>query len=383
MKNIAVLGSTGSIGVNTLKVISALKGRFKVVALSADSNISLLSAQARSFRPSSVSVGNESYAAAIKKLLPPGTRVLCGHDGLKEIVSGRGVDIVVFAISGAACLVPLIEAIKSKKAIALANKEALVSAGDLIMAMAARSGVRIIPIDSEHSAVFQCIDGRGWHLSKIYLTGSGGPLLDVDSRRFDSLPVSRILRHPKWAMGRKISVDSATMMNKGLEILEAKYLFGLDESRIEVLVHPEAVVHSMVEFADGAILAQLAVPDMRLPIQYAITYPERLESPVRTVDFGGLPALTFRRPDTRKFPCLGIARAAASSGGTAPAALCAADEVAVGAYLEGTIKFSAIAGVMEKVMSRHKITGPKAITVKGILDADEWAREEARSFCYR
>jgi len=381
VKRIALLGSTGSIGVNTLDVVSKLRGRFRVVALSADSNIELLSRQARAFRPKVVSVGNGLLASRIEKLLPRGTKVVTGPEGLGEIAVRSDVDMAVFAISGTACLRPLAAAIGARKEVALANKEALVSAGPLIMKLASSRGVTIIPIDSEHSAIFQCIDGRPNTLSRIYLTGSGGPLLDIDKKAFNGLPASFILKHPKWNMGRKISVDSATMMNKGLEILEAQYLFGVDEQRIEVLIHPEAIVHSMVEFADGSVMAQMALPDMRLPIQYALTYPERLAAPVGRVDFPKIGKLTFRAPDAGKFPCLELAREAARAGGTAPVVLCAADEEAVKCYLDGAIKFSEIPEVIEKVMKRRNDVKGPALAIGHILDADAWAREEARSLC--
>jgi len=250
-----------------------------------------------------------------------------------------------------------------------------------VMRLCAENGVKIVPIDSEHSAIFQCVDGRVAAISRVYLTGSGGPLLDVPGSKFDSLPRSRILNHPKWKMGRKISVDSATMMNKGLEIIEAKYLFGLGEEKIEVLIHPEAIVHSMVEFVDAAVLAQLAVPDMRLPIQYALTYPARMECPVRRVDFAASGRLTFRAPDVRKFPCLGLAREAAASEGTAPAVLCASDEEAVRCYLDRKIKFSDIPRTIERVLSKHKNKGNSNLTVARVLEAGLWAREETRSIC--
>jgi len=381
MKRIAILGSTGSIGANTLDVVSKLKGAFRVAALSADSNSGLLAAQAQAFRPEIVSIGNGLLASQIRKLVPAGTKVLSGAEGLREIVASRNVDMVVFAISGAACLVPLLEAIRHKKAIALANKEALVSAGTLVMKLAKANGVRILPVDSEHSAIFQCLNGRPQGLSRIYLTGTGGPLLDVSAKKFDSLPPSFILKHPKWNMGKKISVDSATMMNKGLEIIEAQHLFGLDERHIEVLIHPEAIIHSMVEFSDGAVLAQMAVPDMRLPIQYALTYPGRAQTPVKRVDFTKLASLTFRPPDVKKFPCLGLARQAARAGGTLPAVLCASDEEAVKCYLGGNVKFSGIPKMIEKVLGRHR-NKRLGVSVGDILDADAWAREEMRSLCY-
>ncbi|MCM8790532.1 MAG: 1-deoxy-D-xylulose-5-phosphate reductoisomerase [Candidatus Omnitrophica bacterium] len=380
-KTVAILGSTGSIGINTLNVIRQSADRFRVVGLSADSNIGLLAKQAHDFRPKAVSVGRKSLVNRLKKAVPPGTLVLDGLGGLTEIACEKDTDIVVLAISGTVCLIPLIEAIKKGKAVALANKEALVSAGPLVKSLAQKHRAAMIPIDSEHSAIFQCINGKVSDVSKIYLTGSGGPLLDVPLNRFDRLSRKFILRHPRWRMGKKISVDSATMMNKGLEILEAKYLFGVAEKDIEVLIHPEAIVHSMVEFVDGSVLAQMAVADMRLPIQYALNFPLRARAIVERLDFIKIGALTFRKPDEVKFPCLGLARAAASSGGTAPAALCAADEEAVKCYLDGNIKFSRIAEIIEKVLSRHRNVKIDALSVKDILDTDRWAREEARSLC--
>jgi len=292
--------------------------------------------------------------------------------------------MVVMAITGTACIEPLVKAIGSGKRIALANKEALVSAGPIIMNLASLKKTMIIPVDSEHSAIFQCIDASGGAgVSKIYLTGSGGPLLNVPKKDFDKISSSRILDHPKWKMGKKISIDSATMMNKGLEIIEAKYLFGIDDSAIEVLIHPEAIVHSMVEFVDGSVLAQMATPDMRLPIQYALTYPRRSRSAVKPVDFVKTARLSFRKPDYKKFPCLGMARSAAKAGGTAPAVLCAADEEAIKWYLEGKIKFSDIPKVIEKVLVKIKVKSKPNLTVGGILGAVSWAKEETRSICCR
>lgn len=381
-RRVAILGSTGSIGKGALDVISRLERDLEVVALSADSNIGCLAAEARAFRPKIVTVGNESLVPCIKKLLPRGVKVLHGRDGLCEIVSRGDVDIVVMAITGTACIEPLVKAIGSGKRIALANKEALVSAGPIIMDLASREKAMILPVDSEHSAIFQCIDASGGSgVSKIYLTGSGGPLLDVPKKNFDKISNSRILDHPKWKMGKKISIDSATMMNKGLEIIEAKYLFGVDDDDIEVLIHPEAIVHSMVEFVDGSVLAQMASPDMRLPIQYALTYPRRLRSAVKTVDFVRTASLSFRKPDHKKFPCLGMARSAAKAGGTAPAVLCAADEETIKWYLEGKIKFSDIPKVIEKVMAKIKIKSKSNLTVDGVLSAVSWAKEKARSIC--
>jgi 1-deoxy-D-xylulose-5-phosphate reductoisomerase len=327
-------------------------------------------------------VGNEALVKKAKGLLPSRTKVVFGPSGLRSISARPDIDIMLFAISGTACLSPLLDAIENQKEIALANKEALVSAGPLVMALAAKRGVKILPIDSEHSAIFQCISENRKGVSKIYLTGSGGPLLNVKKEKFGSLPLSYILKHPRWRMGKKITVDSATMMNKGLEIIEAKHLFNIDEGFIEVLIHPEAIVHSMVEFIDSAVIAQLAVPDMRLPIEYALTFPERSKAIVKSVNFPAIGTLTFRKPDMGKFPCLGLARQAAASGGLAPAVLSAADEEAVKSYLNGKITFLDIPKIIEKVLGRHK-NRPGATSIKDVMNADSWAREETIRLCYR
>lgn len=381
MKRIAVLGSTGSIGVNTLDVALALKDSVKITALSADSSIEQLAVQAERFHPRIVAVGNGLGASRLAKRLPASTKVVYGPEGLCEIVARRDVDMVVFAISGTACLNPLIRAIEAGKEVALANKEAVVSAGAVIMPLAKRYGTRILPIDSEHSAVFQCLDGKREFLSKIILTASGGPLRNIKAAKFDALPVSSILKHPKWQMGKKISVDSATMMNKGLEVIEACHLFALTEDMVDVVVHPEAIVHSMVEFVDGSVIGQLSRPDMRLPIQYALTFPGRLKSRVAGMDFSKIDKLTFMTPDCKKFPCLNLARHAIRLGGTYPAVLNAADEEAVGFYLDGRIHLSAIPRIIEKVISRHKQGGQRSTDLGGILAAESWAKEEARSLC--
>jgi 1-deoxy-D-xylulose-5-phosphate reductoisomerase len=379
---IAVLGSTGSIGTNALNVISALgRGVIKVAALSADSNIKLLASQARAHRPGAVCVADATLAEKIRTLVPRGTKVLAGADGLNKIVSMDSVDLALFAVPGSSCLLPLMAAIRNKKRIALANKEALVSAGSHVMRLARENGVRIIPIDSEHSAIFQCLEGRSGTPERIYLTATGGPLLRVPRARFDRLPRSFILDHPRWSMGKKVSVDSATMMNKGLEVIEAKWLFGVSEKNIEVVIHPEAIVHSMVEFSDGAVFAQMSRPDMRLPIQYAITYPARRGSGLKRLDPCGLKKLTFASPDERKFPCLKLAREAVRLGGTYPAALNAADEVAVKCFLDGSIVFSRIPHIIEKVMGRHG--SRSASSLDAILGAERRAKEEALRLCLR
>ena len=380
-ERIAVLGSTGSVGINALEVISSLKDKFQVVALSADSNIKLLSKQAAIFRPKIVCIGSARLSSSIRGLLPGTTRVAFGAAGLEEIASRRDVDLVLFSISGNSCLMPFVRAIEHRKKIALANKEALVSAGSIIMKMARKNNVTIIPIDSEHSAIFQCLEGKRNYLRKIYLTASGGPLLNVPKKRFDNLTRRFVLNHPKWRMGKKISVDSATMMNKGLEVIEASHLFGVSESSVRVLIHPEAVIHSMVELVDGTLFAQLGIPDMRIPIQYAITYPARFKTICKKLDFYKTKTLSFSRPDLGRFPCLELARAAARSGGTYPAALSAADEEAVKIYLEGKLRFSTIAPTIEKVLQRHK--NIKSPSLSDILETARWARQEAREICYR
>ena len=383
MKRIAILGSTGSIGTNTLDVLSRFKDEFQVVGLSAGSNVELLAKQVRKFNPKIVGIGDEHLRQELKKLIPSGINIVAGPDGLEEIVARGDVDMVVLAIAGTASIVPLVEALRHKKRIALASKEALISAGPIAISLARKNCVDIIPVDSEHSAIFQCLGQRRGDLSKIYLTGSGGPLLKVSAHKFDSLSKRTILKHPKWKMGQKITIDSATMMNKGLEIIEAQYLFNVNEDRIEVLIHPEAIIHSMVEFKDGAVLAQLAVPDMRIPIQYALTYPDRRNGDLKNVDFSKVSRLSFLKPDIKKFPCLELARAAARSGGTSPAVLCSADEEAVHSYLKGLIKFSDIPKVIEKVISRHKNVKIPNPSLGDVLDAIGWAKEEARAIsCY-
>jgi 1-deoxy-D-xylulose-5-phosphate reductoisomerase len=381
-KALAILGSTGSVGANALAVALRFKDKFEIRALSADSNIYLLAKQTRFVRPKVISVRDDALAREIKKHIPSGIKVLSGQAGLREIASRPDVEAVLFATSGSSCATALLAAIDNKKNIALANKESLVSAGSVIMAAARKKKVKIIPIDSEHSAIFQCLEGRRESLNKIYLTGSGGPLLNIPKERFDSLSKEFILRHPRWRMGKKISVDSATMMNKGLEIIEARWLFDVDEKLIEVLIHPEAVVHSMVELVDGAVFAQLGVPDMRIPIQYALAYPQRLKSPAPFADFKRIKSLTFMRPDKARFPCLEFGREAARAGGTHPAVLNAADEEAVKGYLEGRIKFSGIPRAIGKVLKRHKGTAKENLSIGDIVAAEEWAREEVKRLCY-
>jgi len=381
-KKIAVLGSTGSIGVNTLDVIEAHRDKFEVVALSGYSNTERLSAQIRKHRPMIVATNDGESAVRLKrKVSSKKTKITCGREGLLEIVSETRADMIMFAISGVACLEPLLEAINRKKGIALANKEALVAAGEIVMKRAAEKGVTIIPVDSEHNAIFQCLSGRDKkYLNKIYLTSSGGPLHKVPSRSFDTLSKKFILEHPRWKMGRKISVDSATLMNKGLEVIEARWLFDVAQKNIEIIVHPEAIIHSMVEFLDGTIIAEMAMPDMRIPIQFALTYPERIFSKVPKVDLSGLRSLTFYRPSFGRFPCLGLAFSSLRRGRTYPAVLNAADEEAVKHYLKGKLSFSGIPRTIEAVLSKHK-SPKRSIRLDDIFAADQWARLEVHKHC--
>lgn len=379
MKKIAILGSTGSVGINTLKVIAKHPDKFKVVALSCDSNAELLARQANRFKPRLLAINASSKIKTLKDGLSPSlgkVRILSGPQGLEELAKVSDAHLAVMAVSGSTSLVPLIRAIEAKKDIALASKEPLVSAGDIVMSMVGRHKVRLIPVDSEHSAIFQCLVGKDpKELKKIYLTGTGGPLRSVKKSLFNKLPQSRILSHPKWKMGKKITVDSATLMNKGLEVIEAKRLFGLSEEKIKVLIHPEAIVHSLVEFIDGVLLAQMAVPDMRLPIQFALNFPSRMKFDALNVDFVKLNSLTFHNPDLKKFPCLGLAYEVLRKGGSFPAVLNAANEEAVRLYLNGEIKFGSIPKIIEKVLSLHK--GVYGFALSDVIDIDNWARNEA------
>lgn len=379
-KRIALLGSTGSIGINALKVISRLSDKFEITALSADTNIKALASQARAFCPKVLCVRDTTLSGKIKGLVSSGINIFHGTNGLEEIVSRKDVDIVIFAVSGSSCIAALIRAIKNRKRIALANKESLVSAGSIVMPLAKKNNISIIPIDSEHSAIFQCLEGKRPFLNKIYLTATGGPLLDIPKIRFDKYPRKFMLNHPKWKMGSKISVDSATMMNKGLEVIEAKWLFDIEQNKIDVLVHPQALVHSMAELIDGTVFAQISLPDMRIPIQYAITYPDRLGTEVGFSNFSKIKNLSFQEPDLDKFPCLRLAREALKMSGTYPAVLNAADEEAVKSYLKGDMKFSRIPAVIEKVLEHHKRVTVEP-SIDDIMGAESWAREETVKLC--
>jgi len=376
MKNIAVLGSSGSIGASTLDVVRKFPGSFQVVALAVNSDIDSLYKQIKEFKPQNVCVRDERKARLLAKKISPSVKIYCGEIGLEELVKDKSIDQVVFAVSGAAALGPLISAIKSGKDIALANKEALVMAGQIIMRLAHKHKVNILPIDSEQSAIWQALSGQDQaSIRSIYLTASGGPFRNVSKRKLNSVTINNVLRHPRWKMGKKITVDSATLMNKGLEILEAMFLFNLEVNKIKVLIHPEALIHSMIEFVDAVVMAQLSATDMRIPIQYALAYPKRLANQLPRIDFYSLKQLHFAKPDFSKFPCLGLAYQAARQLGSLPAVLNAANEVSVEKFLKGSIKFMAIPKVVEKVMSKHRnLANPSLID---IIQADIWARQEA------
>ncbi|PKN70632.1 MAG: 1-deoxy-D-xylulose-5-phosphate reductoisomerase [Deltaproteobacteria bacterium HGW-Deltaproteobacteria-12] len=384
MKNITVLGSTGSIGVSALDVIDKNPGRFRVVALAAGKNIQLLQKQIEKFRPQIVAVNDVQCASKLRNKIPVKikTRIVSHEEGLKEVSAFAGADIVLSAISGAAGLIPTLAAIDAGKDIALANKETMVMAGDIVTKKAREKGVQIIPVDSEHSAIFQCLQGqKRENVKKIILTASGGPFLNYKIRELKKVTLRQALKHPRWKMGRKITVDSASLMNKGLEVIEAKWLFNLEMKKIDVLIHPQSIVHSMVEFIDGSLLAQMGIPDMRTPIAYALTYPERININLPILDLVKTRNLEFYKPDTRKFPCLRLAYEAGVCGGTMPAVLNAANEIAVEAFLKEIINFVDFPGIIDKVLSRHNSI--KDPSLEDILKADEWARARTKEMIER
>ncbi|MEA3306025.1 MAG: 1-deoxy-D-xylulose-5-phosphate reductoisomerase, partial [Candidatus Omnitrophota bacterium] len=374
-KKICILGSTGSIGRNALKVISDLSGKFEVCGLCARSNAALLAEQANRFMPGAIAIGDEARAGELRKKVKRGIKIFAGNAGVEELAAQKEADLVLAAISGSASIRPVYSAVSCGKDIALASKEALVSAGHLIIREAKRRSSAILPVDSEHSAIFQCLAGNGASkVKRLYITASGGPLREISKRSFKGIPAKIVLKHPKWKMGRKVSVDSATMMNKGLEVIEAKWLFGIEIDRIKVLIHPEAIVHSMVEFVDGSVLAQLGVTNMRLPIQYALSFPERYESSLKPLDFISVKRLSFHKPDMNKFPSLRLAYEAAREGGSAVCVLTAANEMAVGAFLRGKIRFTDIPIIIEKLLSRHKrIESP---SLNEIEEIEKWVKEQ-------
>jgi len=378
VKNIAVLGSTGSIGRSTLEVVAAGGETLRVVALSANGNTELLLEQAKAFRPRAIAVGDAEAAARQDwSSLPRGIEILTGAEGVARLAAADDVDIVVSAIVGSAGLRGTWAAIEAGKTVALANKESLVVAGPLVMELARHSGAKIIPVDSEHSAVYQAmLAGRRDEISRVVLTASGGPFRDLAPEQLENVTVAEALAHPTWAMGPKITIDSATLMNKALEIIEARWLFDLQAEQIEVMIHPQSIVHSMVEYRDGSVIAQMSPPDMRLPIQYALTHPRRRAAVAARLDWGRAMELRFEPPDPRRFPAIELGRRAAAAGGTAGAALSGANEAAVAEFLAGRLAFNRIVPLCRDILDKHNfIPNP---SLEQTLEADRWARHEVQ-----
>lgn len=375
MKRIAILGSTGSIGRSALQVVEQFPDRLQVVALAAGRNIDLLAEQIHRFRPRLAAVFDLQLAKDLTSRLQPGieVEVVAGSQGYQQVASCAEAEMILSSMVGAAGLIPTLSAIRAGKDVALANKETLVMAGALVMGEVRRSQVELLPVDSEHNAIFQAMEGhRREDLKRILLTASGGPFLNMPKEQLESVTPTQALAHPNWAMGPKISIDSATLMNKGLEVIEAKWLFDVPVEKIDVHVHPQSIVHSMVEYVDGSVIAQMGIPDMRIPIAYALAYPERLELDLPRLDFFTVQTLTFQEPDLNRFPCLQLAFAACKAGGTMPAVLNAANEVAVQAFLDNRIPFSGIPRLVNQAMEEHALD--PAAELEAILEADAWAR---------
>ena len=378
MRKISILGSTGSIGTQTLEVVENL-GDIRVAAITGNKNIALLEKQARKFQPELVAVMDAENAKALQsRLSDTKIRIVRGMDGLVEAATYEDVDTVVTSVVGNVGLQPTFAAMRAGKNIALANKETLVSAGQLVMDFAKQHHVRIYPVDSEHSAIFQSLQGNaGNRISRILLTASGGPFRGKKREELERVTAADALAHPNWHMGKKITIDSATLMNKGLEVMEAKWLFDVDVDQIEVLVHPQSIVHSAVEYEDGAIIAQMGEPDMRIPIQYALTYPKRVQSPFPRIDFSVRSHLTFEKPDLDTFRCLSLAYCALKTGGTMPAVLNGANEIAVARFLKGELTFLQIPSLIERTMDAYTVK--YKYTLEDLLEADAWARAYAQS----
>jgi len=377
LKKISILGSTGSIGQSTLSVVSQFPDRFKIVALAAGNNVALLEKQVRHFKPTVVAVAGENAALSLKaKCKDLKVHIFSGVEGMIRVAATDDADVTVSAIVGTAGLVPTMAAIRSGKTIALANKEVLVTAGELVMAESRSRAVSILPVDSEHSAIFQCLQaGANNEIRSLIITASGGPFRAFSKKDLKKATLTQALKHPNWSMGRKITIDSATLMNKGLEVIEARWLFNIQQDKIKVLVHPQSIIHSMVEYRDGAVVAQLGMPDMKGPIAYALSYPERLTDVSPALDLARIGTLTFEEPDMDRFPCLAYAFEALRAGGTMPAVVSAANEVAVKYFLDEKIGYGAIAGVINATMEAHTPSSIK--TIEDALTADRWAREEA------
>ncbi len=378
MKNVVLLGSTGSIGTSTIKVAEDLPEQIRLVGLAAGNNAKLLLEQARKHRPAAVSIGDAAQEAGLRAALGEGIEVCSGAEGLVKLATMPEADIVLVAIVGTAGLRPALAAIRAGKDLAVASKEILVMAGEIVMSQARQHGVRVLAVNSEHSAIFQCLDGKPpGSIRRLWLTASGGPFRSTPAEEFPRITVERALKHPSWVMGRKITIDSATLFNKGLEMIEARWLFDIEIARVSVVVHPQSIVHSLVEFVDGSMLAQLSTPDMCLPIQYALTYPTRAPSNRVQTNLAQLGTLTFAEPDPERFPALTLARKAGEAGGTLPAVLNAANEVAVQAFINRRIGFPDISLCVRRVMDRHRVVDHP--TLDQLLEADAWARKQARN----
>lgn len=377
-RNIAILGSTGSIGRSGLEVIGNFPDDFRVTYLTAHKSLDILREQIRRFQPKGVVLADAQSASLLRQSINGNTEVMVGHDGLNDVVSRDDVDLVLSALVGFAGLEPTLRAIHAGKDVALANKETLVVAGELVMRAVRERGVQLLPVDSEHSAILQCLRGEdSTCVERLILTASGGPFLMRD--QMDDITVEQALNHPTWKMGNKITIDSATLMNKGLEVIEAFWLFGLPPERIEVVIHPQSIIHSMVEFVDGSVKAQMGIPDMKLPIQYALMYPDRPLSPYKRLDLTELGSMTFFKPDFEKFPCLKMAYQALEMGGSAPAVLNAANEIAVRMFLEGRLSFSALPSVIEEALGTHSVIPNPDFDEIVCVDAE--TRIRARQYC--
>lgn len=377
MKNVVLLGSTGSIGTSTIKVAEDLPDQIRLIGLAAGNNVELLLEQTRKHHPAAISISDPAKAAELRNALGTAADVYSGDEGLLKLATLPAADIVLIAIVGTAGLQPALAAIRAGKDIAVASKEILVMAGEIVMREAEKHGVKVLAVDSEHSAIFQCLDGKpGASVRKLWLTASGGPFRDRvawPKEKFPEITVERALKHPSWVMGRKITIDSATLFNKGLEMIEARWLFNIEMDRVGVVVHPQSIVHSMVEFVDGSIIAQMSAPDMCLPIQYALTYPARIGSDRVQTNFAKIGTLTFEEPDADRFPALGLARRAGEVGGTLPAVFNAANEVAVDAFCNRQITFDQIPVAVAHTMKQHEVVAQPSL--EQILAADAWARQ--------
>ncbi len=381
-KSISILGSTGSIGTNTLDVVRSHPGRFQVIALACGKNLALVKEQILEFKPKLVSVSRESDIPSLKQMLGNiSTKIVYGEEGAIQVATHPETEVVVSAMVGALGLVPTLRAIEARKTIALANKETMVIAGELMNHAAHQHQVKIFPVDSEHNAIFQALQGhRREDVKKIILTASGGPFRQKTKEELKTVTLEQALNHPNWKMGPKITIDSATLMNKGLEVIEARWLFDIPDEKIDILIHPQSVIHSMVEYVDGSVIAQLGIPDMRIPIAYSLSYPERLTNALPPLDLIKIRQLEFYEPDLNRFPCLSLAKRALKQGGDAPCVLNAANEVTVAAFLEGRLSFLQIPGIIASVLELH--SPQKVEKLENLLKTDEWAREQTHQIIH-